>query len=203
MKTKKYIAFFAFISLMAFFLSCESMGSVMQAGADIAQEMGVPGADVISAYAKAFEQITPEQEYYVGRAVGANDLSVYKLQTSTPALTAYINTICNTLVINSSRPDIFNGYYAAILDSDEINAFATPGGHIYITRGLINCTTSEDTLASVIAHEVAHIQLQHGLNAIKSGCRAEAFSSTLSYASEVRDTVFRTPVLTARPGTPR
>ena len=174
------------VLLAAFFFSCESMGSVLQAGAGIAQEMGVPGADLISTYAKAFEQITPEQEYYIGRAVGANVLAAYRLQTNTPALTTYINRICSALVINSSRPDIFNGYHAAILDSDEINAFATPGGHIFITRGLINCTTSEDTLASVIAHEVAHIQLQHGLNAIKSGRRAEAFSSTLSYAAEVR-----------------
>ena len=186
MKTKKYIALLLILSVFSFVLSCESMGDVMQVGAAIAQDAGVPGAHLIAAYAKAFEDITPEQEYYIGRAVRANVLGVYKLQTNRPAMTTYINKICNTLIINSSRPEIYNGYHAGILDTDEINAFATPGGHIFITRGLINCTTSEDTLASVIAHEIAHIQLQHGLKAIKSGRRAEAFSSTLSYAAEVK-----------------
>jgi predicted Zn-dependent protease len=148
--------------------------------------MGFPEAYILAAWSRTFEHITPEQEYYIGRAVGANVLATYKLQTNTPAMVAYINRICNTLVINTRRPEIFNGYHANILDSDEINAFATPGGHIFITRGLINCATSEDTLAAVIAHEIAHIQLEHGLKAIKSGRTAEAFSATLSYAVDVK-----------------
>ena len=93
-------------------------------------------------------------------------------------MTAYVNRICNTLIINTSRPEIYNGYHVNILDSDEINAFATPGGHIFITRGLINCAESEDALASVIAHEVAHIQLQHGLKAIKNSRITKALSDT-------------------------
>jgi predicted Zn-dependent protease len=91
---------------------------------------------------------------------------------------AYVNKICNTLVINSPRPEIFNGYHVNILDSDEINAFATSGGHIFITRGLIESTTSEDTLAAVIAHEVSHIQLQHGLKAIKNSRITQALLIT-------------------------
>jgi predicted Zn-dependent protease len=56
----------------------------------------------------------------------------------------------------------------AILDSNEINAFATSGGHIFITRGLIAAAGSEESLAGVLAHEVAHIQLQHSIKAIKN-----------------------------------
>jgi len=93
-------------------------------------------------------------------------------------MVAYVNKIANTIVIHSSRPEIFNGYHVNILDSDEINAFATPGGHIFITRGLIGCTTSEDTLAAVIAHEVGHIQHQHGLKAIKNNRITGALVST-------------------------
>jgi predicted Zn-dependent protease len=91
---------------------------------------------------------------------------------------AYANKVCNALVINSVRPEIFNGYHVNILDSDEINAFATCGGHIFITRGLIDSTTSEDTLAAVIAHEIAHIQLQHGLKAIKNSRITQALLVT-------------------------
>jgi len=185
MKIGNYFTFLVFIPLAAFFISCESFSPMLYDMASYAQEQGIPGSRPLNAYGKVFEQITPEQEYYIGRAVAANVLAVYKLQTNTPAMTAYMNKICNALVINSERPEIYNGYHVGILDSDEINAFATPGGHIFITRGLINCATSEDTLASVIAHEVAHIQLQHGLKAIKSSRRAEVFSTTLSYAAKI------------------
>jgi len=170
---------------MALIFSCESFGSVAQVGAALGQAFGLIDsrtADAISksgvALSKAFEDITPEQEYYIGRAVGANILSTYKIQTNKPDMLAYVNKICNALVINSVRPEIFNGYHVNILDSDEINAFATCGGHIFITRGLIDSTTSEDTLAAVIAHEVAHIQLQHGLKAIKNSRMTQALLVT-------------------------
>jgi len=155
------------------FSSCAGIGAVAQFGASLGQSAGlinsstaniiVKSGNVLEksapAIQKAFEQITPEQEYYIGRAVGANILAMYKIDNSRPAMTAYVNKIANALVINSERPEIFNGYHANILDSDEINAFATSGGHIFITRGLIDSAASEDELAAVIAHEVAHIQL--------------------------------------------
>src|SRR5215469_12178386 len=62
----------------------------------------------------------------------------------------------------------FNGFYVMILDTMQFNAFASPGGHIFLTRGLVEATTSEDMLAALIAHEMAHIQLKHGLNLISS-----------------------------------
>ena len=95
-----------------------------------------------------------------------------------PDLVAYLNLIGKTLVINSPRPEIFNGYRVNILDSDEINAFATPGGHIFLTRGLVASATSEDALAAVIAHEIAHIQLQHGLRAIRNNRFTQALLLT-------------------------
>ncbi len=80
---------------------------------------------------------------------------------------------------------MYKGYYVAILDSDEINAFATSGGHILITRGLLECTASEDALAAVIAHEVAHIQLQHNIKAIKSSRATNAILATASGAIKI------------------
>ncbi|MEE8441366.1 MAG: M48 family metallopeptidase, partial [Spirochaetia bacterium] len=55
-----------------------------------------------------------------------------------------------------------------ILDSDEINAFATPGGHIFLTRGMIRLAETEDELAAIVAHEISHVVLQHGMKSIKS-----------------------------------
>ncbi|MDR2470849.1 MAG: M48 family metalloprotease [Treponema sp.] len=116
---------------------------------------------------KAADSLTPENEYYLGRAVAADIAGRYSVYNN-PALQAYLNKICNTIVINSPRPDIYRGYHVAVLDTDEINAFATPGGHIFVTRGLIACASTEDALAAVIAHEIAHIQLRHALESITS-----------------------------------
>ena len=133
----------------------------------------VTGTATFAEAKKAADALTPENEYYLGRAVAANITGTYKIYKNA-ALQSYVNKICNTLVINSPRPDIYKGYHVAILDTDEINAFATPGGHIFITRGLIACASSEDALASVIAHEIAHIQLQHALTAIRNARYANA-----------------------------
>ena len=174
MKTRIVIIGAAFIAL-AGLLSCQGLMVATEVGAQIAGAVGVidqntADAIVISSRAigSAAEEITPEQEYYIGRAVAANILYTYKIWDENPALTDYLNHICNAIVINSPRPDIYNGYHVAILDSDEINAFATSGGHIFVTRGLINAAKSEDALAGVIAHEIAHIQLQHSLKAIRT-----------------------------------
>jgi predicted Zn-dependent protease len=173
MKTKILIIIFLAAALCTFFFSCQTVATIADVGAQIAGEAGVidkNAANAISQSARAIgsaaEVITPEQEYYLGRAVAANILSTYKIWNGSPALTAYLNRICNSITVNSPRPDIYNGYHVAILDSNEINAFATPGGHIFVTRGLISVAKSEDALAGVLAHEIAHIQLQHSIKAI-------------------------------------
>jgi predicted Zn-dependent protease len=142
-------------------------------------------ADTISVTSRVMEEITPEQEYYIGRAVAANILARYKIWDENPALTAYLNKICAAITVNSLRPGVFNGYHVAILDSNEINAFATSGGHIFVTRGLVNTAKSEDALASIIAHEIAHIQLQHGIKAIRTSRIIQALTAASLNVNEL------------------
>ncbi|MCL2410488.1 MAG: M48 family metalloprotease [Treponema sp.] len=183
MKTKLGVIIVLILAVTIF--SCQHVMRAADVGAQIAGATGVidPNvADAISVSARAIgtaaEEITPEQEYFIGRAVAANILTTHRLYNGNPALTAYLNHIAMAITINSPRPDIFNGYRVAIIDSNEINAFATPGGHILITRGLINAARSEDALAAVIAHEVAHIQLQHGIRAIRNNRITQAIMAT-------------------------
>jgi predicted Zn-dependent protease len=171
------------------FLTCETVANAAGAGAQLASGAGLISQDTADAINKstdaigrAAEEITPEQEYYIGRAVGANILTRYQIWNGSPAQTKYLNEICNTIVINSPRPEIYNGYHVSILDSTEINAFATSGGHIFVTRGLIACTDSEDALAGVIAHEIGHIQLQHSIKAIKNSRINQAILITATSA---------------------
>ena len=181
MKIKTNIILIILTASACVFTSCQILAAAAQA-AGASGVINQNTADAISQSARAIgtaaEEITPEQEYYIGRAVAANILSTYKLWNGNAALTAYLNNICMAIAINSPRPYIFNGYRLAILDSNEINAFATSGGHIFVTRGLINAAKSEDALAGVIAHEIAHIQLKHGIKAIKNSRITQAILVT-------------------------
>jgi len=114
------------------------------------------------------EEPTLEDAHYLGRAVAAHLFAMYDPCNRNPELTRYLNRILQTLVINSSRPAAFRGYFVAILDSPDFNAFASPGGHIFLTRGLVEAATSEDMLAAVLAHELAHVILGHGLGMIRT-----------------------------------
>ncbi|MCL2186557.1 MAG: M48 family metalloprotease [Treponema sp.] len=130
-----------------------------------------------SVTSQAMEEINHIDEYAIGREVTASFLANNRIYDANPALTDYLNKILSALVINSPKPVAYNGYRAAIIDSDNINAFASPAGHIFLTRGLINAAKSEDALAAALAHELAHIQLRHGIRAIQSNRNTEEWTN--------------------------
>ncbi|MCK9374671.1 MAG: M48 family metalloprotease [Syntrophobacterales bacterium] len=124
----------------------------------------------------ASRPITDSEEYYIGRAVAARVLTKYKLD-SNPKLTEYVNEVGDTVARKSARPNPFRGYHFAVLDTGEINAFACPGGIIFITRGLIQTCKSEDQLAAVLAHEVAHVANKDGINSISKARWTEVWTA--------------------------
>lgn len=132
---------------------------------------------------KSQEEITPSQEYYIGRTVAAVITNKYKIYQNDKA-TQYINTMGQTLAMVSDLPETFGGYHFLILDSDEINAFAAPGGLIFISRGLLRCCKTEDAAAAVLAHEIGHVEYRHGLNAIKKSRITNAITTGLLEAGK-------------------
>lgn len=167
------------VSLIA---GCESMQPAIDIGAAIGVATGTISSGqaeslkrTTTAFGKSFQDITPEQEYYIGRAVAATVLGKYRPYANAEA-NYYINMVGQTLAQASDRPETFGGYHFLILDSDEINAFAAPGGLILVTRGMLRNCKSEDALAAVLAHEIAHVQGQHGLKAIKTSRLTTAFT---------------------------
>ena len=132
-------------------------------------------ARVGTAIGRSFEDITPEQEYYIGRTVGATILESYKPYADQGA-NAYVNLVGTLVSLSSDMPETFGGYHFLILDSDEINAFAAPGGLIFITRGMLRCCATEDAVAAVLAHEVGHIQHHHGIQTIQRARLTSAFT---------------------------
>jgi len=132
---------------------------------------------------KAGQDFTEEEQYYVGRSAGASILSSNSLSPS-KELQSYISSIGQTLALASSRPETFKGYHFILLDEpDKVNAYAVPGGFIFVTTGLINKAESEDEIAGIIAHEVAHIVLHHPSDSIKKVYKDKFAKSLLSFAS--------------------
>lgn len=161
------------LALPVFISGCQTMEAMTDIGTTIGQSVGIiteSQAESISksskAVARSFEDFTPEQEYYIGRTVGAVIINKYKPYDD-ERVNAYINLLGQTLAKASDMPETFNGYHFLILDSDEINALAAPGGLIFITRGMLRCCRDEDAVAAVLAHEIGHVQFKHGLQAIK------------------------------------
>jgi len=76
-------------------------------------------------------------------------------------LQAYINRVGQKLAAQSDRPNLV--YHFTVLDSTEVNAFALPGGYIYITRGLLAYLNSEAELAAVLGHEIGHVTARHAV----------------------------------------
>jgi predicted Zn-dependent protease len=190
-KLSRYAAFLALTAV----IGCAAVETVttiatdvgVQSGA-ITKEQGESIRKSTQAVSKSMEDFTPEQEYYIGRSVGAVVLEKYR-PLSDAKINAYLNLLGQTLAMASDMPELFGGYHFLTLDSDDINAFATPGGHVFVTRGLIRCCRTEDALASVLAHEIGHIQLRHGMKAIEKGRMAEALTilaqeSAKSFGSE-------------------
>jgi predicted Zn-dependent protease len=116
-------------------------------------------------FVKTYEQVSPEEENVIGRAVSAKILGKYKIYNN-PKLNDYLAKLGSILAAASDRPDPYTGYSFVVLDTDEVNAMAAPGGYIFITKGLLSKIKDEDSLASVIAHEISHVVKRHGIQSI-------------------------------------
>ncbi|MGH8769958.1 MAG: M48 family metalloprotease [Burkholderiales bacterium] len=76
-----------------------------------------------------------------------------------PQLQAYVNEVGQRLAKASHRPEL--DWHFTVLDSPDINAFALPGGYVYITRGIMAYMHSEADLAGVVGHEIGHVTARH------------------------------------------
>lgn len=105
-----------------------------------------------------------EAEIVFGEQVAARILGSYPILKN-DQLSRYLALIGNRVAEHSGRPEL--QFYFAALDTDEINAFAAPGGYIFITKGAITACENEDQLAAIIAHEIAHVSQKHIVKELK------------------------------------
>ena len=118
-----------------------------------------------SVFQKLLKPVVSVSEQVIGQAVAQSVKLQYGVFDSDPAATEWVNAVFAKMVGVSERKDI--RYKITILKPDFVNAFATPGGHIFVTRGLLQRVRSDDELAGVLGHEIGHIVAQHSMNSIK------------------------------------
>jgi len=169
------------IVLAAFAFGLLSSCSVVQKGTDVLVSTGkMKEGDQKTilktgeAIRSTFADISEEEEYYIGRAVAALILSKYQVYNN-DRVTDYVNTVGSAVAGYSDRPETYAGYHFLLLDSDEVNAMAAPGGFIFITKGLLRKCGNEEMLGAVLAHEVGHVAAKHGLQSIKKSRLVDAF----------------------------
>lgn len=125
------------------------------------------------------DQLTPKQsnvwlvsesrEIAIGQEVAKEVEKEYTVYQD-PELNAYIDQIGQNLAKNSDRPNI--KYRFRVLDSPIANAFATPGGNIYITRGILGVLDDEAELAGVLGHEIGHVCARHSAKQMQNSTLA-------------------------------
>ena len=105
-----------------------------------------------------------EEETVIGRQVAGNLLGAVPL-VKDAKLQKYINNVGRWVASQSERSDLT--WHFGVIDSNDVNAFAAPGGYIFVTRGLYRLLQSEAELAGVLAHEVGHVIRQHHLKILQ------------------------------------
>lgn len=135
--------------------------------------------DTVQKVQKANTDIDEPQEIALGEGIASNLLGAAPLLDN-PAAQQYVNRVGRWLTLQTERPDL--PWQFGVLDDNDVNAFAAPGGYVFITKGLLAQMNSEAELAGVLAHEISHVLRKHHLQAIKKGARTELLSDLANEA---------------------
>jgi beta-barrel assembly-enhancing protease len=155
----------------AIFLVLLCAGSAAAGLLDQLQKLGNPeskegkilsGATQVFSSAKEMDYKT---ERTIGESLALEGLQRFGKPVNNENLQQYVNLVGNALAANSKRPTI--PYQFAVLDSQVQNAFAAPGGVVFVSRALIGIMDNEAELAGVLAHEIGHVAGKHAISSIR------------------------------------
>ena len=166
------------------------LGNAVAPAAVNANNPASRGADLISMLSQSVEQIDEPREIEIGRQLSAVLLGSKPLYPDM-AVQRYVNQLGRWISLQSARPDL--PWTFAVLDDPGFNAFAAPGGYVFITRGLLDQVKDEGELAGILAHEINHVTGKHHLKAMRKTARAglltQAIGSQLGGNSAIGNAV--------------
>ena len=156
-------------------------------GMPIAASCDFPSLDTLSSLFKsakqAFVPATEEQEIAIGHDAAATLLGASKPITN-QAVQDYVNKVGLWIALQSDRPGL--PWHFAVVDSDDIDAFAAPGGFVFITRGLLLHMHNEAELAGVLGHEITHVVLKHHLNELQRSARLDLAGQAVQTGAQAK-----------------
>lgn len=109
--------------------------------------------------------VSQDQEVAIGDET-AREVQANLPVVTDPYITSYLNELGDTIASHTSRGDLDWHFY--VVNAHEVNAFALPGGYIYVNRGLIESTTRADQLAGVLGHEIGHVIERHSVKQMQN-----------------------------------
>jgi predicted Zn-dependent protease len=127
-----------------------------------------------------FVTMSEDQEIKLGKNYHAEILKQYGVYKHEP-LQEYVSKIGTELAGKSHRSNLI--YRFTVLDSPEVNAFALPGGYIYITRGILVYLNSEAEMAGVLGHEIGHVTARHGVRQQSAATAAQILSTVVAVST--------------------
>lgn len=135
------------------------------------QTLGVDGDAVL------LGSVSAEQEQAIGDKVAGRLLGQMPLVDDKP-LQNYVNKVGRWVALHSERPGL--NWVFGVVEHDSVNAWAIPGGYVFLTRGLYQRLRDEAELAGVLGHEIAHVQQKHHLKLLKKGQWLQAGTQMLN-----------------------
>jgi predicted Zn-dependent protease len=159
------------------------LGSVFQAPETKKQKNGKteqPSSSQTSATSNPllmFGKTSVDEEVRIGRQIAGDLLGASPLVRD-ETLQKYVNTVGRWVASQSSRDDL--EWHFGVIESEDINAFAAPGGYVFLTKGLYKRLNNEAELAGVLAHEIAHVSKKHHLNLLKQSQLIGLVAQTVS-----------------------
>jgi beta-barrel assembly-enhancing protease len=113
-------------------------------------------------------EISQDQEVALGQR-SAEQVAAQLPLVRDPAINAYVTDLGSRIARGTRRADL--AWQFAIVDANDVNAFALPGGFIYINRGLIERADRMDELAGVLGHEIGHVVLRHSVKQMEKATK--------------------------------
>lgn len=129
--------------------------------------------DIAKKVQQASTTVEEPDEIEIGHGIAANLLGASPLLAN-DKVQQYVNQVGRWVSLQTERPDL--PWQFGVLESTDINAFATPGGTIFITQGLLLKLNNESELAGVLAHEMVHVLRKHHLAALQKSARMDIAS---------------------------
>ena len=152
------------------------LGAVVGGGAPTNQ-----GDDLFSLLSRSVETIDEPREIEIGRQLAAVLLGSKPLHPDMQ-LQRYVNQLGRWISLQSERPGL--PWTFIVLDDTGYNAFAAPGGYVFVTKGLIDRCADEAELAGILAHEITHVTAKHHLHAMRKTAQSGVFTQLV--ASQIK-----------------